>query len=537
MANNVIQVHHIIPRDIYNKFIDQGIIELLGDLQWEDNLIMLFTAEEDARKMQALNRNGALGDFALGASRHNFNHKAYSKVVGDRVDRIINSSFADEDKTKMLVDLQTQLRHMAMQGEPSLYSDVDSIENYLKRHQVLTPDNFHTVSHARADAALSARLETIYDPVDLVDGKYPPSKLVGDDNDKVDYSSNFAKAMGAKVRNAMLQLNAVEPFFLANTRGYFENGGAWDSSQARSGIYKMVYDLSAFESQASNNPQALAKQKATASNPMVKKAAQERLAYIRLFQKTREQLLSGKDNGQALLKQLKQRQADANAYKLLIDLNTQGGKADVGLVLRGYGEGGRKLKGSALMAVLDEVFRNNQYNKQQINGVDIGTLKLLAGTNSNLFKANIVASGIGRYWTDFIEVDKLSKDMVHGLLGNLRDSGALGQNADIASLDLREARGLLRDNLHALDINAMPEKILQELRGNIRISDGALAQEIKAFHAQFSDVFGSDGKWWQDVDWGKMGRRGGTAMRRLCHLCLDIFKRRCTYQQQVVFVG
>ena len=122
MANSVIQVHHIIPIEVYNNHIKE-LIRLLGDLQWEDNLIMLFTAEEDARKMQALNRNGAWGNFALGASRHNFNHKAYNTVVGKRVADIINSSFADEDKTKMLVDLQTQLRHMAMQGEPSLYSD------------------------------------------------------------------------------------------------------------------------------------------------------------------------------------------------------------------------------------------------------------------------------------------------------------------------------------------------------------------------------------------------------------------------------
>ena len=145
------QVHHIIPQSVFKRY--GAILEEYGFLKdTNENFIMLFESDEDARKIRELRARSVnpLGDRPMGSTAHLNDHRGYTKAVSNHISNILERTKTltepkqSEIRKLMFADLQVKLREMLMAGEPPLkgVDDPKPFKEYLSKRQILTPDDF-----------------------------------------------------------------------------------------------------------------------------------------------------------------------------------------------------------------------------------------------------------------------------------------------------------------------------------------------------------------------------------------------------------
>ena len=138
MGDLSFQVHHIIPINVFNEFVD--IFPSIFDtpkmeniIQSYNNRIALFTDDAPANALRNLHGEGGLKDAPLGSAQHYTSHPKYDNAIREIINDIVKSELTPPQKRTMLIDMQYSLREMLQSGQPPIYADEAIISDTVKR--------------------------------------------------------------------------------------------------------------------------------------------------------------------------------------------------------------------------------------------------------------------------------------------------------------------------------------------------------------------------------------------------------------------
>lgn len=407
------QVHHIIPQSVFKRY--GAILEEYGFLKdTNENFIMLFESDEDARKIRELRARSVnpLGDRPMGSTAHLNDHRGYTKAVSNHISNILERTKTltepkqSEIRKLMFADLQVKLREMLMAGEPPLkgVDDPKPFKEYLSKRQILTPDDFTEQGDPKPQrkAAYEEAKKSLTKSNLVLADKTSAQKEVA--------VKTFVKQQGSAMREAALQLDDAVPFLSEESRNYIRNdaerwvveineNGKLVKSE-RGGIYKLIYDIDKFDADEINDERNL---KALLGrndvDDITKEAAAKHKDYIAKWREARQELFSSSGNSQkakGLLDALKQMQADDDAYKLILQLErakTRGGS--IIFKIDNHGKEGKPLKGSVLWEKALKKLYEYRGKEVKINGMSLNALTA-RGVSPEIFKSSFYIDTVAR---------------------------------------------------------------------------------------------------------------------------------------------
>ena len=263
MGDLSFQVHHIIPINVFNEFVD--IFPSIFDtpkmeniIQSYNNRIALFTDDAPANALRNLHGEGGLKDAPLGSAQHYTSHPKYDNAIREIINDIVKSELTPPQKRTMLIDMQYSLREMLQSGQPPIYADEAIISDTVKRGMASVDeirsgkgDNYTRAleREARYDKNNEKYPDLMNDPVKKnAKGKFASK---GNKND------TFVEKTGHEIAKALLDADKKEAgknkaagkeekgFLNDESRIALEevvNGTRKDNNKIRDAIAKGVYD-------------------------------------------------------------------------------------------------------------------------------------------------------------------------------------------------------------------------------------------------------------------------------------------------------